>query len=379
MKATLWAWGILLGLSLPTIAGAAGNYSAEEAFRDPNTGAIYYNVTRTDDKGFDQRVVVKTTDGQWKQWDEKIRRMYTATEQNEPLLDTTYQDSVEGGMQYAFDPNDQEVVKGKWFETSPNGEWGLHQRKYTVTGEQGGRKPVYSYLLKNNKTGATKEWLQTNQHAQATWLHDNRIVYSHISEKAKQEVIFVYNPANGKTERVVHGNLRGIHPDSGLIVYSENKPERPLFLYDLNKGVSKPIKDWAEAETYLPKPAEARDATADLPEDFDLDAIPVEKLPVKVRAAYTVVLDNAKVGVPVAFEEQGQMRIPLKQLAESLGWSIAKLPAKAPDYRFKVTNGSKSVVLNSGNSLLQEGSLYMTPEIIGKLGYKSVQVQEVQS
>lgn len=379
MKATLWAWGILLGLSLPTIAGAAGNYSAEEAFRDPNTGAIYYNVTRTDDKGFDQRVVVKTTDGQWKQWDEKIRRMVTAAEQNEPLLDTTYQDSVEGGMQYAFDPNDQEVVKGKWFEPSPNGEWGLHQRKYTVIGEQGGRKPVYSYLLKNNKTGATKEWLQTNQYAQATWLHDNRIVYSHISEKAKQEVIFVYNPANGKTERVVHGNLKGIHPDSGLIVYSENKPERPLFLYDLNKGVSKPIKDWAEAETYLPKPAEARDATADLPEDFDLDAIPVEKLPVKVRAAYTVVLDDAKVGVPVAFEEQGQMRIPLKPLAESLGWSIAKLQAKAPDYRFKVTNGSKSVVLNSGNSLLQEGSLYITPEMIGKLGYKSVQVEEVQS
>lgn len=379
MKATLWAWGILLGLSLPTIAGAAGNYSAEEAFRDPNTGAIYYNVTRTDDKGFDQRVVVKTTDGQWKQWDEKIRRMVTAAEQNEPLLDTTYQDSVEGGMQYAFDPNDQEVVKGKWFEPSPNGEWGLHQRKYTVIGEQGGRKPVYSYLLKNNKTGATKEWLQTNQYAQATWLHDNRIVYSHISEKAKQEVIFVYNPANGKTERVVHGNLKGIHPDSGLIVYSENKPERPLFLYDLNKGVSKPIKDWAEAETYLPKPAEARDATADLPQDFDLDAIPVEKLPVKVRAAYTVVLDDAKVGVPVAFEEQGQMRIPLKPLAESLGWSIAKLQAKAPDYRFKVTNGSKSVVLNSGNSLLQEGSLYITPEMIGKLGYKSVQVEEVQS
>ncbi|MBG9793783.1 hypothetical protein ABD76_15230 [Paenibacillus dendritiformis] len=379
MKATLWAWGILLGLSLPTIAGAAGNYSAEEAFRDPNTGAIYYNVTRTDDKGFDQRVVVKTTDGQWKQWDEKIRRIVTGAEQNEPLLDTTYQDSVLGGMQYAFDPNDQEVVKGKWFEPSPNGEWGLHQRRYTVTGEQGGRKAVYSYLLKNNKTGATKEWLRTNQYAQATWLHDNRIVYSHISEKAKQEEILVYNPANGKTERVVLGNLKGIHPESGLIVYSENKPERPLFLYDLSKGVSKPIKDWAEAETYLPKPAEARDATADLPEDFDLDAIPVEKLPVKVRAAYTVVLDEAKVGVPVAFEEQGQMRIPLKPLAESLGWGIAKLQAKAPDYRFKVTNGSKSVVLNSGNSLLQEGALYITPEIIGKLGYKSVQVQEVKS
>lgn len=80
----------------------------------------------------------------------------------------------------------------------------------------------------------------------------------------------------------------------------------------MNTGESKPIKDWAEAETYLPEPAEARDATADLPEDFDLDAIPVEKLPVKVRAAYSVKLDDAEAGVPVAFEEQGQMRIPVK-------------------------------------------------------------------
>lgn len=375
MKATLWAWGILLGLSLPTIAGAAGTYSAEEAFRDPNTGAIYYNVTRADDKRFDQRVVVKTTDGQWKQWDEKIHRMYTAPERNEPLLQTTYTDNVEGGMQYAFDPNDQEVVKGKWFESSPNGAWGLHERKYTASNRKGGIMPVYSYLLKNNKTGATKEWLQTNQYAHATWLYDNRIVYSHISDKAKQEEILVYNPANGKTARVVLGNLKGIHPGTGLIVYSENKPERPLFLYNLKTGESKPLKDWAEAETYLPKAAEARDATADLPEDFDLDAIPVEKLPVKVRAAYTVALDDAKVGVPVVFEEQGQTRIPVKPLAESLGWSIAKLSAKAPDYRYELTNGSKSVVLNSGNSLLQEGSLYITPEIIGKLGYKSVQVQ----
>ncbi|WP_374017285.1 hypothetical protein ABU162_24415 [Paenibacillus thiaminolyticus] len=83
--------------------------------------------------------------------------------------------------------------------------------------------------------------------------------------------------------------------------------------------------------------------------------------------------------MPVAFEEQGQMCIPVKALAESLGWSIAKLPAKAPDYRYKLTNGSKSVVLNSGNSLLQEGALYITPEIIAKLGYKSVQIQEVPS
>nr|WP_272595624.1 hypothetical protein [Paenibacillus apiarius] len=371
VKATLWTWGILLGLSLPTIAGAAGTYTAEEAYKDPHSGAIYYNITRDN---YDKRVVVRTSDGEWKKWDETIRSMQNDPDSKQLRLDTTYLDSYDIAMEYAFDPLDREVVKGRMFDLSPDGKWGLNERVYYTKNEQGSSQRNYGYLLKNNQTGETKEWLLTSYMTRATWVYDNRIVYSYMNDKAKQEEILVFNPETDKTERIALGNFRGINPDKGYIIYTLNKPDRPLYLYNMKAKKSQRLKSWEEAETFLPKDEQRRDATSDLPQDFDLDAIPEESIPVKLRTDYIIQLDDREVRLPLVFSVQGQQLIPVKQLVDELGWKLTKLQSKELEFRYTLANGSSSIEMNPSNTRLDGGTLYMTAEQIKQLGYKEVSI-----
>lgn len=374
LKATIWAWGILLGLSLPSLAGAAGTYSAEKIFTDPQSGAVYYNVERIDLETREKRVVVKMADGQWKKWNPNIRSMRVEEGQQLPVLDTNFADSVEGGMQYIYDPEDQEVVKGKLFRSSPDGKWGIHERLYFEPTGKGNTGKVHSYVLRNNQTGKTKEWLRTDYSIGATWLSDNRIIYSRLNEKLNQEEIVIYDPAADKLDRVAFGNLRGVQPDKGYVVYTLNKPDRPLYLLDLKKRVSKPLKDWAAAEAYLPHSENAKDSTIDLPSDFDLDALPEEKMKMKTQCDYKVTIDGTTARVPFVFEEKQTAKIPVKPLAEVYGWKLSKLDKKTAAFRFKLEHGSRSIELNPTNSVLEEGILYMTTEQIKQLGYRSVNV-----
>lgn len=378
MKATIWAWGILLGLSLPSLAGAAGTYSAEKVYTDQESGAVYYNVERIDLEAREERVVVQMADGQWKKWDPSIRSMRVEKGQQNPLLVTNYTDSIEGGMQYTYDPEDQEVVKGKVFRSSPDRKWGIHERLYFEPTAEGYMTKVHSYMLRNNQTGHTKEWLRTNYSIGAAWLSDNRIIYSRLDgEKSNQEEIVIFDPATSQLERIVFGNLRGVDPEKGYVVYTLNKPDRPLYVLDLKKRTSKPLKDWTAAEAYLPKMEKAQDSTADLPTGFDLDALPEEKMTMKIQRDYEVKVDKASVRVPIVFEEKGYTRIPVKPLANACGWQLIKLEKLKKQngaHRFKLVNGSRSMELNAENSVLEEGTLYVTPDQIKQLGYKSVHV-----
>lgn len=374
VKSTLWAWGILLGLSLPSIAGAAGAYTAEEAYKDPRSGAIYYNLTRDGNDKYDRRVVVRTSDGEWKKWDEKIRSMQNDPDSKQLRLDTTYLDSYDMAMQYSYDPLDREVVKGRVFEPSPNGKWGLNERAYYTKDEQGISHKNYGYLLKNNQTGETKEWLRTSFMTGATWVYDNRIVYSYMNDKAKQEEIIIYNPETDKAERIALGNFRGINPTEGYIIYTLNKPDRPLYLYNMKAKKSQRLKSWEEAETFLPKDEQRRDATSDLPQDFDLDAIPEESIPVKLRTDYVIQLDDREVRLPLVFSVQGQQLIPVKQLVDELGWKLTKLQSKELEFRYTLANESSSIEMNPSNTRLDGGTLYMTAEQIKQLGYKEVSI-----
>ena len=378
MKATIWAWGILLGLSLPSLAGAAGTYSAEKVYTDQQSGAVYYNVERIDLEAREERVVVQMADGQWKKWDPSIRSMRVEKGQQHPLLVTNYADSIEGGMQYTYDPEDQEVVKGKVFRSSPDRKWGIHERLYFEPSAEGYMTQVHSYMLRNNQTGHMKEWLRTTYSTGAAWLSDNRIIYSRLDgKKSNQEEIVIFDPATSQLERIVFGNLRGVNPEKGYVVYTLNKPERPLYVLDLKKRISKPLKDWAAAEAYLPKMDNAKDATADLPTDFDLDALPEEKMTMKIQRDYEVKVDKASIRVPIVFEEKGYIRIPVKPLADACGWQLIKLEKLKKQngaHRFNLVNGSRTIELNAENSVLEEGTLYVTPDQIKQLGYKSVHV-----
>ncbi|MCU6339656.1 hypothetical protein KW823_24380, partial [Enterobacter quasiroggenkampii] len=142
----------------------------------------------------EERVVVQMADGQWKKWDPSIRSMRVEKGQQHPLLKTNYADNIEGGMQYTYDPEDQEVVKGKVFRSSPDRKWGIHERLYFEPTAEGYMTTVHSYILRNNQTGHTKEWLRTSYSTGAVWLSDNRIIYSRLDgEKSNQEEIVIFD------------------------------------------------------------------------------------------------------------------------------------------------------------------------------------------
>lgn len=369
----------------PTGAHAAAGepYQADYVYTDSRTGEVFFNVYR----GAESFVVFRTADGEWMRLPDGIARLWSGSESGCAFL-FAYPPHPEQYFNACYDAEADEVVYHTEFAPSPNGKWGLKIVPYYEPFDPANGQTSYpgsiirytsrtiqkkeTVLLRNNATGEIRQLAVSTSAIPYRWLADGTLLLQKFSETDRQNELVRINPATGEAKRFMLGSMRGYNAERNLLLYVINEPERRLRIYDFRAGKSRLAKE-GETELFYPETEVSREERPEppsLPEDLDLDALPVAGTGIRHDYAAVLTLDGADVQLPFAYVGlDGETYVPLKPFV-ARGWTMRQESSDG-GHEYVVDTGRGELRLNRANSISLNDRLYLQLRLIRSLGHEA--------
>jgi hypothetical protein len=388
LKTCIRMLSALLMLSVAAVFGlreaVAADIYARHAHTDPGSGKVFFNVLRGSPAV--QLVVFRTAEGEWMRLPDMVRNVgYDAGSgcirvSSYSLMPLPFADAC-------YDAAKDELVYTTLYEPSPSGKWGLKTiifyEPYDLSEQQTGwphslihygshtLQKKETLLLKNNVTGEIRQLVRSSKYPVHRWLADGTLLLQQFSETDRQNELVRIHPATGEMKRLLPGSLYGYNAEHNLLLYVINEPSRRLRIYDFRTGESRLAKE-GEAALFYPEtdvPREVGEAPS-LPEDLDIDALPVAHPEIRYDHAAVMTLDGSEVPLPFAFVGlDGETYVPLRPLIDR-GWTLRQEPLDR-GFEYVVETGRGSFRLNRTNSISLNDRLYVPIRLIESLGHEA--------
>ncbi|WNS44428.1 hypothetical protein [Paenibacillus sp. MMS20-IR301] len=368
---------VLLAMAAAPAAHAAEEIYYSDSYINREKGIELYSAGQFNGSSYDHAVIARQPDGSFAKWQEPFQYLWENTNGE---LSLSWSDDPE--LSYVYDTQSRSILRKTVYDLSPDGSFGFIGRSRYVwvpgaTANSGYPAKFTDYYLKNMATGATSVYYSSQGRYYAFWIDQHTLLENRYSEDARQNVISTYNPLTGKRQELLQGSLQNWNPAAGIIQFAKNEPLRRPWVYNLNNGTSRLIKDDAELRTLFPPSPASSTAEVQPPKNIVLGQLPVVEIPVTLTYEYSVLLDGQSVDVATVFTKDGAAWIPVKPLAAALGWSIdlearTTAAAKAAGYRYTLTAGSTKIICTPANSFVSTNRLYITQAQLKQLGYHSI-------
>jgi len=374
----------VLGAYVAPVAQAEDNTTTIRAeWKDINTGSTYYNWSSVENDQYLSKVIVSTSDGIWAQLDDKFRSIYTGSKATiNPTLGNHFESITDGNsfnyLPLYLDTAQKIAVRGNLYDISPDGKWGVYETsdfgaEKSSDGKTAQYNQLHSYFLKNMITGELQEWISSSQYVGLNWLADSTLLVNQYSQVAKQKAISTYDPATGKKKELVLGRLYSYSEKDQKFEFVKNEPKRLLWIYDLKTGKSSLITKAEENNLFTwkdPRP------TTKAPNNLDIKTLPVIDLPIRNLYEYEVMTTQGSELVPYAFEKEGKTFIPLFSILSKFKLSVGQREGDMYDYQYKLTGTTgQTITLDRNNSRVFQFRLFVTPEVLEKVGLQEVTVK----
>jgi hypothetical protein len=372
------------GTSVTTVLKAEENKPTIKAeWKDISTGSTYYNWNSIENDQYLNKVIVSTSDGNWARLDDKFMSIYMGwKETSNPRLSNHYGSVSDGELFYYLplylDTTQMIAVRGNLYDISPDGNWGIYETndfgaQKSTDGKTAQSTSLHSYFLKNMKTGELQEWMSSSQYVSLYWLADSTLLVNQYSSIAKQKAISTFNPATGKKNELVLGRIYSYSERDQKFEFVKNEPKRLPWIYDLKTGQSSLITKSEEDKFFSwkdPRP------TTKAPDNLDIAALPVIDLPIRHLYEHEVVTSQGSELVPFTFVKEGKTFIPLLSILSKFNLSVGQREGAMYDYQYILTGPTgQTVTLDRNNSRVFQFRLFVTPEILEKVGLQDVTVK----
>jgi hypothetical protein len=372
------------GTSVTSVLKAEENKPTIRAeWKDKSTGSTYYNWNSIENDQYLNKVIVSTSDGKWARLDDKFTSIYMGwRETSNPRLSNHYGSVSDGGLFYYLplylDTTQMVAVRGNLYDISPDGNWGIYETnnfgaQKSTDGKTVQSTSLHSYFLKNMKTGELQEWMSSSKYVSLYWLADSTLLVNQYSYIAKQKAISTFNPATGKKKELVLGKIYGYSEKDQKFEFVRNEPKRLPWIYDLQTGESSLITKSEEEKFFSwkdPRP------TSKAPDNIDMTTLPVIDLPIRNSYEHEVITSKGSELVPYTFVKEAKTYIPLLPILPKFNLSVGQREGNMYDYQYKLTGASgQSVTLDRSNSIVFQFRLFVTPEILEKVGLQDVTVR----
>lgn len=373
----------VLGTYVAPVAQAEDNTTTIRAeWTDINTGTTYFNWSTVENDQYLSKVIVSTNDGKWAQLDDKFAYINAyPKETTTPRLSNLLSNISAGDLFYYLplylDTTRKVAVKGNLYDISPDGKWGIYETsdfgaEKSPDGKTAQYMQLHSYFLKNMTTGELQEWISSSQYVGLNWLANSTLLVNEYSPVAKQKAISTYDPATGKKNELVLGTINSYSEKDQTFVFAKNEPKRLSWIFDLTTGKSRLLTE-GERELYTwsdPRP------TTTAPDNLDVAALPIMDVPIHDLYEHEVITSQGSELVPYAFEKEGKTFIPLRSILSSFNLSVGPREGDMYDYQYKLTGPTgQSMTLDRNNSRVFQFRLFVTPEVLEKVGLQEVTVK----
>jgi len=367
----------VLGAYVTPVAQAEDNTTTIRAeWTDINTGSTYFNWRSVENDQYLSKVIMSTNDGKWARLDDKFRSINTGSKPTDnPRLSSGF---ATNDVPIYLDSAQKVAVRGNIYNISPDGKWGLYETndlgaEKSLDGKTVQSTSLHSYFLKNMITGELQEWISSSEYVGLNWLADSTLLVNQYSPVAKQKTISTYDPATGKKKELVLGKLYSYSEKDQNFVFVKNEPKRLPWKYDLLTGKSSLLTKKEEEKIYEWKDTRP---TTKAPDNLDVKTLPVIDLPIRNMYEYEVVTSQGSELVPYAFEKEGKTFIPLLSIVSKFKLSVGQREGDMYDYRYKLTGPTgQTMILDRNNSRVFQFRLFVTPEVLEKIGLQEVTVK----
>ncbi|OAB48340.1 hypothetical protein [Paenibacillus antarcticus] len=381
--ATMLMVSVLGAYVAPEVQAEDNTTTIRAEWTDINTGRTYFNWSSVENDQYLSKVIVSTNDGKWARLDDKFTSINSfSKETTKPTLSNRLA-SISGGDLFYYlplylDTTREVAVRGNLYDISPDRKWGVFEStdfgtEKSSDGKTAQYNQLHSYFLKNMITGELQEWISSSQYVGLNWLADSTLLVNQYSPVAKQKAISTYDPATGKKKELVLGKLYRYSEKDQNFVFVKNEPKRLPWKYDLLTGKSSLLTKKEEEKIY-----EWNDTrpTMKAPDNLDVKMLPIIDLPIRNMYEYEVVTSQGSELVPYAFEKEGKTFIPLLSLVSKFKLSVGQREGDMYDYRYKLTGPTgQTMILDRNNSRVFQFRLFVTPEVLEKIGLQEVTVK----
>jgi hypothetical protein len=369
---------LLIVIVFPAASLAAdwNNYWVN-GWHDDNSNYDIYNLWPGNEKVEDCAVIMHNLDqDEWVRLEEKFWSLHEPYQPNEAKLPVAW--VVEKGKafnpykNYYYDIGNNRLTLGKQYQISPDEKWGLQYNDYF-----GSRGRIKSYLLKNLENGTIEEWLKIeNQTGYGFyWLPDSTILFCTYSQNEKQNVIYIFDPETKEFKKVVSGSLYAYDKDKNQILFVKNEPMRKTWVMDLSTRIEKREMN---PDRFYPASGEAPKVPLP-PEDLNIDSLKVMTPEKDVRYEHEIGIGDQLIPVSYIFKSKNQEFIPLRPLIEPLGIqvNINQLGSFVKEYQ--VSYQEKKFTLSEGEYINYKWQLFVTPEVLKKMGLPEYTVKPINN
>jgi hypothetical protein len=362
---------VLMVMLIPVAAFAADwNDYWVSGWHDEISGYDVYNLSPGNEKVTEQTVLLHRPDQEeWLRLEEIIQSLWR------PYEDHSFPGAWvrEKGKRfnpyesYHYDILNNRLILGKQYEISPNEKWGIQYNDYF--GDHG---RIKSYLLKNMEDGSITECFTTNQSTWYYWLPDSTVLFCTFSTEEKQNVIYIFDPETKKIEKLVSGSLRAYDRDRNKILFVKNEPMRKSWVMDLSTGTE--VQE-DNVDSFYPSFDTGKVPLPPL--DLDLNSIKVI-LPERItQYEHEMQIGEEAINLPFVFEKDNREYIPLRPLMDPLG---IKVNIKQLDYQtreYQVSYQENKFTLSGDEFINYRWQLFVTPDVLKKLGLREFTVRAV--
>ncbi|MNP40664.1 hypothetical protein D3C76_1343170 [compost metagenome] len=109
---------------------------------------------------------------------------------------------------------------------------------------------------------------------------------------------------------------------------------------------------------------------------MDIESLPIIELPIRRMYEHEVITKQGSALVPFTFVKDGTTYIPLRYILPKFNLSVGQREGDMYDFQYKLTGASgQNVTLDRNNSRVFQFRLYVTPEVLEKVGLQDVTVK----
>lgn len=346
------------------------------SWHDDNSHYDIYNLWPGNEKVKDCAVIMHNLEqDEWVRLEEKFWSLHEPYKPYDAKLPVAW--VVEKGKtfnpyeNYYYDIGNNRLTLGTQYQISPDEKWGLQYNDYFGSG---GR--TKSYLLKNLENGTIEECLELENTTGYAfyWLPNSTILFCTYSQNEKQNVIYIFYPETKKFEKVVSGSLWAYDAKTNQILFVKNEPKREKWSLDLSTRLEKREMN---PERFYPSTDDTPRVSLP-PGDLDIDSLKVVTPEKDVQYEHRIGIGDQVIPVPYIFKSKNQEFIPLRPLMEPLGIevNINQLGSFVKEYQ--VSYQEKKFVLSENEYIIYKWKLFVTPEVLKKMGLPEFTVKPIR-
>ena len=352
-------------------------YYYSEAWENTNTGQQWINVKHIDPQyNYTYVVLIKRGDTWYKLDEKQYYAMYGDYNDKYNLwhswLGTRVFDPEEGAL-YLEAVNYSKSTDGQW------GYWSHRNYAGLVT---------YNHFIKNFTTGEITVFAQSNGYARAFWLADNRLVYNKFGAEEKENVIYIYDPAQNTTAKLFNGSMWGGYFTSlNTVLFVKNEPTRQYHAYNFTTGETTALGyDYEEInKKYIYEENTDNIVKIAMPLVLSKELIadlPLYEVNQKPVYEHMVTINGTDYPVNRVITYKGKQYIAIRALLEPLQITMATEITADPAHRFVFKANEQTLVI--GNDEYNDAylnlsqTLLFTPETLAKLGITVTNIKKFE-